>query len=589
MPLVELVPFLTVLVIASLGLASVALALLVWRRRGLVARGGQAPSNRWYRFGLPLAVLGALAVLVSLCMRAFFPRRGEVFLRDAVVVRADSSRGTPVVAIGAEHEEGDEFVSFVRRGQQAEIAALRLKRERIENDTKRLAEAPFQTDAAVVRRELELATDRRALAQRRSMLEIEHRRLAQVIQSDLLDRRVRRHDVKAQLGEYDGKLQRMSALLNYDTILVEQSRELHESEFISKASLARRQRDTQVSAAERQRLQIERKEKQALLEALDRGIVNLETRLLEHESHVAASSKKLAEELAVLEQAQQAWAIQSAGERLRCVRDRESEQRELTIRLQECDADLEGIARRSSVVAPFRGEVLYRHEAPAAAQSGEPIALFGPAGAVRARFRLTEHEAASLKEAGDVPMLVTAEGLLTPHITGSLVDAAPLRNEPGMVLAELLCAVTPTQARDLADVGALNCRLLWAPGLLSDWIFLLGFAAFVGGLVMFLRPNARRVANGAPRVAVPLVPPPPVNTAASEAEQTTSPMSSAESGPANGRACRRQEDRRVAVERRSATCRRRESVRVTDDRRRGRCRRVSERRVGRERRLSSGR
>ena len=582
MPFVEIVPFLTVLVIASLGLASVALSLLVWRRRGLVARGAQARAGRCYRLGLPLAVCGALLVLVSLCLRAFFPHQGELFLRDAVVVRADSTRGAPVISNAAQHQAGDEMVSFVRRGQHAEIAALRLKRERIDNDAARLSEAPYQTDAAVVRRELEIATERRALAQRRSMLEIEHRRLAQVLQSDLLDRRIRRHDVKAQLGEYDGKLQRMSALLNYDTILVEQSRELHESEFISRASLAKQQRDTQVSAAERQRLQVERVEKQGLLEALDRGIASLETWLVEHDGRVALTTSKLDEESAKLESEQQVWVKQSENERLRCIRDRQSEQRELMIRRQECDASLEGIARRSSVVAPFQGTVIYRHEAPGAAQTGEPIVLFGAEGFVRARFRMSESEAASLQAAGVVPLMVTTDGLLDPRVTGTFVETSPLAHEAGMVMAELSCAVTHTQARELAVNGALTSRLLWAPSLFTDWFFLLGFAGLSCGLLMFLRPGKhQRASDALPLTASPAEATPPPNA--------TKPVTTdVELEQRHRQACRRVEDRRTTADRRSRGCRRRNAIRVTSERRANGCRRVADRRIASDRRVESG-
>lgn len=589
MPFVEIVPFLTVLVIASLGLASVALSLLVWRRRGLLARGGQAGVSRYHRIGLPLAVCGALLILVSLCLRAFLPRLGEVFMRDAVVVRADSSRGTPVISSAAQHASGEEIVSFVRSGQQAEIEALRLKRERIDNDAARLAEAPFETAAAVVRRELEIATERRALAQRRSMLEIEHRRLTQVLQSDLLDRKIRRHDVKAQLGEYDGKLQRMSALLNYDTILVEQSRELHESEFISGASLAKQQRDTQVSAAERQRLQIERKEKQALLEALDRGIASLETWLVEHDAHVELTTKRLDDESATLEVDQQLWDTQSDNERLRCERDRQSEHRDLMIRRQECDSGLEGIARRSSVVAPFSGTVLYRHEAPGAAKTGEPIALFGAEGFVRARFRLSESEAAALQEASVVPLLVTADNLLDPRITGTVVRFSPLTHEPGMVLVELSCAATQTQARELATTGALTARLLWAPTIFSDWFFLLGFAALSCGLFMFLRPSNHQRAGGALEWTVTSAKPAAGGESAPSSKETAQASPDAGLAQTHRRACRRVGDRRRVVDRRSRGCRRRDTIRVTVERRKGGCRRVTERRSKGERRMRPGR
>ena len=587
MPFVEVVPFLTVLVIACLGLASVALSLLVWRRRGLVARGAGAGASRSHRLGLPLAVCGALMILVAVCLRAFLPLEGEVFLRDAVVVRADSSRGTPFISDAAQHAAGDEMVSFVRRGQQAEIAALQLKRERIDNDAARLAEAPYQTDAAVIRRELEIATERRALAQRRSMLEIEHRRLAQVLQSDLLDRRIRRHDVKAQLGEYDGKLQRMSALLNYDTILVEQSRELHESEFISRASLAKQQRDTQVSAAERQRLQIERKEKQALLEALDRGIASLETWLVEHDAHVTLTTEQLDEELAQLQGEQQVWIKQSENERLRCVRDRESEQRELKIRGQECDEGLEGIARRSSVVAPFTGAVLYRHEAPAAAQTGEPIVLFGPEGFVRARFRLSASDAASLEENGVVPLLVTAEGLLDRRMNGTVTELTPLTHDPGMVLAELSCAATHTQARELAISGALTTRLLWAPTLFSDWFFVLGCVGLGCGLLMFLRPSRHSRASGSLEWTVS--PAKATDGAAPGTRDAVHAKTDAGLDQMHRQACRRVEDRRIVAERRSRGCRRRDSMRVTLERRSGVCRRFVDRRVSRDRRVGSAR
>ena len=106
-----------------------------------MAREAGARASRSHRLGLPLAVCGALLILVAVCLRAFFPHEGEVFLRDAVVVRADSSRGIPVISDAAQHAAGDEMVAFVRRGQQAEIAALQLKRERIDNDAARLAEA----------------------------------------------------------------------------------------------------------------------------------------------------------------------------------------------------------------------------------------------------------------------------------------------------------------------------------------------------------------------------------------------------------------------------------------------------------------
>ena len=154
MHLVEFVPFFSVLALASLALASVALSLLVWRRRGLGAdeRNGQMSLLR--RCGLPLAVIGGLLLTVSLCLRTFFPRRGEVFLRDAVVVRADDSRGTPVIKDASTRDAGEDLVSFVRRGQDAEIAALRLERDRVVNDAKRLVEAPDKTDAAVIRREM---------------------------------------------------------------------------------------------------------------------------------------------------------------------------------------------------------------------------------------------------------------------------------------------------------------------------------------------------------------------------------------------------------------------------------------------------
>lgn len=576
MHLVEFVPFFSVLALASLALASVALSLLVWRRRGLGAQEGHSQMSWLRRCGLPLAVLGGLLLTVSLCLRTFFPRRGEVFLRDAVVVRADDSRGTPIIEDASTREAGEDLVSFVRRGQDAEIAALRLERDRIVIDAKRLVEAPDKTDAAVIRREIELATERRALAQRRTLIEIEQRRLAQETRRDLLDRRIRRHDVKTQLGEYDGKLQRIAALLNYDTLLVEQSRDLHEAEFISKASLARRQRDTQVSVADRQRLQIERKEKQALLEALDRGIARLDTALTGHASQVAVSTAKLDVELGELKAAEDVWSVRSESDRLRCDRERESEQRKLRIRREKCDAELEGIAQRSSEVAPFRGSILYRHEAPSAAQTGEPILLFGPEGFVRARFRLSEAEARWLRDAGDVPLLVTSDGLLDPHISGSLVSSSPLDHEPGMALVELSCAATQIQARFLARGVELETRLLWAPNLSADPLFLLGLGGFVCGLLMFLRPGRAR----------------PSRVVKTDVEEPSGGLQEAVIAPPEQsveyqESCRRRYVRRVAGERRTERSRRRELKSVTVDRRATSCRRSENRRVTGERRARS--
>jgi|GEM_PF-6629919 len=566
MNLVDFVPFLSVLTLASLGLASVALALLVWRRRGLGAQGANRRVSWVRRCSLPVAVLGGLMLLVSFCLRTFFPRRGEVFMRDAVVVRADVSRGTPVIVADARHAAGEKLVAFVRSGQDAEVAALRLKRDRIVNEAGRIPDAPDRTDAAVIRRELDLATERRALEQRRSMLEIEHLRLAQLIRSDLLDRRVRRHDVKVQLGEYDGKLQRISALLNYDTLLAEQSRDLHEADFISKAVLARRQRDTQVSVADRQRLQVERKEKQALLDSLDRGIATLDTALVGHESHVAVATAKLDAEFTGLAKAQEVWSARRELERLRCARESDAELRELEIQREECDAALDGIAQRSSVVAPYDGSVLYRHEAPGAAQSGDPILLFGPEGAVRARFRLSDSEARGLRGAGVVSLMVTSEEMVDPNLTAEFVGSSPIEREDGMVLAELSCVATKGQVRYLARGRELEARLLWAPTPFLDPLFSLGLAGLIGGLLMFLRPIR----------AVPA----PATVAQAEAVQRGAGVTAAQATPPlhHVKSCRRREVRRESGERRRVGAR--------DLQARG-CRRRGERRVIGERRSPS--
>lgn len=483
MHLLEFVPLLSVFLIASLGLGSMTLALMVWRRRRLAIRNQNGAWAVIGRLVLPLGVIGSLAIILSLSLRTFFPRKGELFVRDTIVVRADPDRGAPVVASADDLAAGDVLASFERPGLRADLAGLELERERIANERAMLRESPPALDTSFVRQLQEAATERRNLEQRLALFQVEAQRLDQAARSDILDKRLQRHEIQLQIGEYSGRLAKLQAEVEFESRLLEQGKNLRADKLLSETEYARRVRDNRVVRADIARLERELREKRLLLAELEDGIARLESTLTKHETFVRTSTNVILERHAQVKSEQAQLDKRLDEEKARQARYLATQLRDLELRRSHVEKQIERLHELVEVKSSIPGRVLFRHESPAAAQIGEPILMFGPTDAVRTRFRLSQAEAAQLAEAGVIDLMAVSHELIDARFTGRLASTTPLAHEPGMVLAEFACEPTRSQSRYLARGLDLDVRLIWAPAPYKDPLFLLGVALLAIAIV----------------------------------------------------------------------------------------------------------
>ena len=496
----EFVPFFSVFLIATLGLASLALSLSVWRRRRQAIRAQRGWRQSISRMLVPLGVAGAFAIILSLSLRTFFPRKGELFLRDALVVRADSVRGTPSTAKVDQLRSGEALLRFEKAGQDAELERLSIETKRLAVEREKVSHATQTPDPDLVREQQELATERRSLLQRLATFDVERQRLEHYMQSEIIDKRLRRSDIIVRLGEFDGELAKKKSELEYAKIVHESARLMRDGDVLSKIDYAEKSKNIAVLEADIARLERGRGERQRALKELSEGIVGLTKTLA---TDLTSTRQNLGELRAVVEDLRR--QDRRLAERLRkepgrLKQERANSLREVDLKLADCMQQIAVLESLAIVRCPSDGQVLYRHPSPKSAQNGDALIMFGAKDAVRARFKLSSAEATHLRRAGTIELLATSDEILTARLNGQLVSETALPLEPGIVVVELACRTTESQLQFLSRGLSLDVRLLWASPLFMDPLLVFGAILLLVAFVTSLGLRSRKeVALGVPR------------------------------------------------------------------------------------------
>jgi hypothetical protein len=488
-------PLLSILLLMLALVGSITLSLTVWRRRRKALRGPRTPLQRLQGLLVPVGLGGVLLVLFSFALRGFFPRQGEILMRDTLVVRAEPARGQPHISSQPEIEAGQSIVRFARAGDEAEREALRHQIERVQAERAQLLVRPVDTAPGLVREEQNLRSEKRHLIQREAALRVESQRLAQQTRNEILEKKVQRGQIRTALGTFEARLKKTEAELAYAQLRQKTGKSMLSEEVISSLQQAEEQSRSEVLRAQRQQILDEKQGQTKLLRELDAGIAQLESSLEEQQGYVASSLASIQKQLEQLGKQQESWQLRSAADRQRQAELRNAELAALEMEKAEAQARLRSLEQRSAILAQQRGRILWQHPSPAGATTGHPILLFGADNSVRARFRLRASEAALLAEAGTIDLRADSEDILAPQLTGRYLSQKPIANEPGMALVELECQATQDQLRILARGEAIEARLRWSPPIWLDPLFLLGLLLFVTSMLPQLLPQERRAAR----------------------------------------------------------------------------------------------
>ncbi|MCH5375164.1 MAG: hypothetical protein JJ992_14420, partial [Planctomycetes bacterium] len=176
--------------------------------------------------------------------------------------------------------------------------------------------------------------------------------------------------------------------------------------------------------------------------------------------------------------------------RARNVHARRIEQ--ITLEMQECRAELDGVQETLVVRAPYTGKVVYRDLSPGSAAEKQPVLVLSRQSGFCLRMRLPGAQLAALQNAGDVPLQVV-DSVVEPYFYGRYLRSSALAHKPKYVVAELSCQPPQEVIKDLVDGEKIVSQLLWRPPLSTLLPFRAGLLGLlVGSLAWALTCRIRR-------------------------------------------------------------------------------------------------
>ena len=478
------------------------------------ARNGSASSNRpgFSRIAAGATLVGLFLVAAALALRAAATREGCLTAEGLFTLRAQKGVGVASLsAEGATITPGVALAQFQSPKLEAELEAVKLKKQIIEAERRIVSSEPVTVDAETARRQQELASERRHLQSSRDWLLPE---VALVTREQVRDRA----DKVQELVRIGGEIERARTEIAQAGI----RRQLHEdqkkrTEALSRDSVAsidetaQRVAEAKYSQAEVQKLERRIEDLIAEKQEIEKGlqytqnITQAQAESLNH--HIEELRKRLASLSAEEESGKAELRKQLAAAEDR----RDTKLAQLNLELQQADHELKSLTETLSVPAPFGGRVAYRNPSPNTAVEGDPLIVLAAPDSFILRLRLPASEAATLQKAKSAVVELTSG--IERRFAATPLRWRRLADEPSYAVAELTCTPPAEAIRDLTDGKIVNANLLWTPPLYTQPLFIAGCVLSVCGAAGMKRRRTIALADPQPAPS----PTPPANPAVNAA------------------------------------------------------------------------
>ncbi|WP_020471231.1 HlyD family secretion protein [Zavarzinella formosa] len=453
---------------------------LVWRRRNRSTGAADAGFLQRYRgWFVTSGVLGILLLAVSAAVREAVSSEAVVTTESFFIPRASEDMHALEVAKEGPINKGDLLVKFTSPKVSAELDEARLKLKRLEAEQKALPLQPLPLDSELIRRHQNAESAKRTLQDSQnvvlSSLETAVRELRQQIDT--------KHET---LTKTDGELE----------VNTKELRQAEDRLRITRVQLDREQALENRGAIPATELDERRKEVSALVSevAKQQSRQTTLTGQKKQTEEMLATLKKLEKSQTDILQAEHARirielvkAATESGEfhgklvadTERATKLRASEIEQMSLRVGETRAMMNGLQERLERRAPFSGRVFYAHPSGAAAPANAPIVVLGPEDGFRTRVRIPATQLEALKTAKDVTLDV-GEGQLARVFPATFRQSFDLPSEPNYVIAELDTNPSAEAVKVMAEDSRMKARLTWRFPIWTFWpfkisLFLIGF------------------------------------------------------------------------------------------------------------------
>lgn len=465
--------------VIGLGFFCLSYAVLVWsKRNALGARFGRAR-----RVALALFVLGGLATGAILGTSALTRRQGVVDGSDLFVVHA---RPNALVRLTDANtvDSGNEIASFMPAGIQSRREMLELQSAKAAAAREAIKAKPIEIDQALLQEQAHLRyyladQERNRLDLQRSARELEKARSA------LLTSWTReRKELEASIATAEISVGAARDLGRLAKGSLDRVTEGRQRELIPFPELEKRRASMIEVEASRQKEQGAQDLLQQRLNELARRYRESDDQFAGQLSNVEAQTRELSARVDHSDA-----QLQEVTNRLAQDRERAERARSIDVQAAELQASLAATEAKQQaevdrVQAPFGGQVVYRHPAPALAREGTPILAIAPGSGFIARVPLPKDEAEQLMaRSADVTMALD-QPVLARLFSARLKTVEPMPSEADRVLG-IFEARLPAELVDyLGQPGQpVRFQLLWRPNVLDNPHMRVSLAASLLGLL----------------------------------------------------------------------------------------------------------
>jgi multidrug efflux pump subunit AcrA (membrane-fusion protein) len=164
--------------------------------------------------------------------------------------------------------------------------------------------------------------------------------------------------------------------------------------------------------------------------------------------------------------------------------ERNAELAELDAQLAEVRASLVQLHRERSVVAPFAGTIVYRHQTPALAKEDQVILALAKGSGFLATVQVPAREAAMLAPGHELRMKLN-HSLVSEEMTGRLQSVQLVPGNPDRRDLLIACVLPPEQFAAFAT-GIIPVTLQWRPPIYADRFTQAGFVFLLLSVVVWL-------------------------------------------------------------------------------------------------------
>ena len=492
-------------------------ALHVWRTRNRSIAGSDARPGRgpWWRVGKLALVCGGLLLALAWVQPYATDRTGVLAADGIYTVRAaEGCEVGELAGAGTTVEAGTVLARFISPEREAKAAALALKERALQAEMEIARREPPEPDPELVRRQQELSTERRhlqasrdQLVPARDLVERERTREQMAKQDQLKRLRADEDRLRAELAQATAKkeaAQSQSARIG----------KLAESSVASSDELVTRRTDAAVAAREVAKLKGQLTHVAAQIAQAVRDLAQLDAVAAGQAKALAADIEQVRERLAAIPKEEGPVRDGLTADAARARGRTAARLEQLDAELRQCRAELDGLNRTLSAVAPFAGRVAFREPAPNNAAEHAPLLVIAQDDAFRLRLRLPTSGVAALQRAGPVLLELDEPNAVERRFEGKLLSSQTLPLEPGYSVAEIACDPPAAAVRRLGDAEDVAVAMRWVPPVHASPLFRTGLGVVACGVAGCVVAVVRGGTTGATAVPRPTGHAPAPRTAA---------------------------------------------------------------------------